>query len=105
MLYPMRLFDGYDATSYRDEALAADGSPREHYRPVLTALEGIGVETLARRVELQEGVQRSRGVPFTLRTEGAEPERPSPLALVPRIIPADEWGILEAGLRQRVKAL
>jgi uncharacterized circularly permuted ATP-grasp superfamily protein len=105
MLYPVGLLDGYDSRSYRDEALDADGSPHAHYRPVLTALEGIGAEALARRVELREVVQRSRGVTFTMRAEGADTERTFPLDLVPRIIPADEWAVIEAGLRQRVRAL
>ncbi len=101
----MTLLDGYDAASYRDEAIGDDGSPRAHYLPVLAALERIGVDALARRVELREVVQRSRGVTFTMRTEGAETERTFPLDLVPRIIPAPEWALLEDGLRQRVRAL
>ena len=101
----MSLLEGYDAASYRDEALEADGSPREHYVPVLGALERIGVDSLARRAELRELVQRSRGVTFTMRTEGADTERTFPLDLVPRIIPAPEWAALEAGLKQRVHAL
>jgi len=101
----MSLLDGYDSSSYRDEALDEHGSPHPHYLPVLTALERIGVDALARRVELREVVQRSRGVTFTMRTEGAERERTFPLDLVPRIIPADEWAHVEAGLRQRVRAL
>jgi len=101
----MTLLDGYDAASYRDEAIDDDGSPRDHYLPVLAALERIGVDALARRVELREVVQRSRGVTFTMRTEGAETERTFPLDLVPRIIPAPEWALLEDGLRQRVRAL
>ncbi|MGH2785898.1 MAG: circularly permuted type 2 ATP-grasp protein [Actinomycetota bacterium] len=101
----MGLLDGYDAKSYRDEALATDGAPYPHYVPVLAALEEIGCDALARRVELREVVQRSRGVTFTMRTEGADLERTFPLDLVPRIIPAAEWSELEAGLRQRVRAL
>ncbi|MGH2726162.1 MAG: circularly permuted type 2 ATP-grasp protein, partial [Actinomycetota bacterium] len=101
----MSLLDGYDAESYRDEAIELDGSPRAHYVPVLAALERIGVDALSRRVELREVVQRSRGVTFTMRSEGAEAERTFPLDLVPRIIPAPEWAQLEEGLRQRVKAL
>ncbi|HJR18399.1 MAG TPA: circularly permuted type 2 ATP-grasp protein [Actinomycetota bacterium] len=101
----MTLLDGYDAKSYRDEALTPDGSPRDHYIPVLAALERIGADSLARRVELREVVQRSRGVTFTMRTEGADTERTFPLDLIPRIIPAGEWSELEAGLRQRVRAM
>ncbi|HSS11762.1 MAG TPA: circularly permuted type 2 ATP-grasp protein, partial [Acidimicrobiales bacterium] len=32
-------------------------------------------------------------------------ERPFPLDLVPRVLPAHEWALIEAGVRQRVRAL
>lgn len=99
----MGLLDGYDAVAFRDEALKQDGSPRPYYGPVLKTLDAIGAETLARRGEARELIQRSRGVTFTLAGEGTE--RTFPLDVVPRIIAADEWTKLEAGLRQRVKAL
>jgi len=101
----MSLLEGYDFASYRDEAIDDDGSPRAHYRPVLAAMDRMGADALARRVELREVVQRSRGVTFTMRTEGAETERTFPLDLVPRIIPASQWAHIEEGLRQRVRAL
>ena len=100
----MSLLESYDSASYRDEALDEGGSPRAHYRPVLAALDRMGADELTRRVELREVVQRSRGVTFTMRTEGAETERTFPLDLVPRIIPAPEWAHLEDGLHQRVRA-
>jgi uncharacterized circularly permuted ATP-grasp superfamily protein len=101
----MGLLDGYDAKTYRDEAFSDDGSPLAHYVPVLDALERLGSEMLCRRVELREVLQRSRGVTFTMRSEGADMERTFPLDLIPRIIPAEEWDPLEAGLKQRVRAL
>ena len=44
---------------------------------------------------------RDQGITFSLSGE----ERPFPLDLVPRIIAADEWAVVEAGVRQRVLAL
>jgi uncharacterized circularly permuted ATP-grasp superfamily protein len=99
------LLDRYDARSFRDEAFEPDGSPRAHYAAVLAAIERLGAEELAKRGELREVMQRSRGVTFTLYAEGTQTERTFPLDLVPRIIPADEWARLEAGLRQRIRAL
>ncbi|MCZ9885188.1 circularly permuted type 2 ATP-grasp protein, partial [Arthrobacter sp. B2a2-09] len=42
-----------------------------------------------------------RGVTFDYAGE----ERPFPLDIVPRVIPADEWDVLERGVKQRVRAL
>ena len=42
-----------------------------------------------------------RGVTFAL---GGE-ERPFPLDLVPRVIAAAEWDVIDRGVRQRVRAL
>src|SRR5262249_54403565 len=44
---------------------------------------------------------RDAGITFQLSGE----ERPFPLDLVPRILPADEWATIERGVRQRVLAL
>jgi len=44
-----------------------------------------------------------RGVTFNV--DGGVDERPFPLDMVPRILPAGEWSLLEAGVRQRVRTL
>lgn len=44
---------------------------------------------------------RDQGITFTLSGE----ERPFPLDLVPRVIAADEWVVIETGVAQRVRAL
>ena len=45
------------------------------------------------------------GITFAVYGEEAGKERLIPFDIIPRIIPAEEWRSLEAGLRQRVKAL
>ena len=49
----------------------------------------------------------SRGSPSRSRapTAGPASERPFPLDLVPRIIPAGEWTVIKRGLAQRIRAL
>ena len=49
------------------------------------------------------GTARSTTPGITFQLSGEE--RPFPLDLVPRILPADEWATIEAGVRQRVLAL
>jgi uncharacterized circularly permuted ATP-grasp superfamily protein len=81
-----------------DEAIEAGGTPRPHYSALLAALVETNLEQLAEDVRRDV---RNRGVEF-----GGE-DRPEPfrLDLVPRLITAHEWELLERGLAQRVRAL
>jgi uncharacterized circularly permuted ATP-grasp superfamily protein len=81
-----------------DEAFAAPDVPREHYAALLDTLGGVDLSALRRAVN--ERVARD-GVTFTT-SEGEEAFIIDP---VPRILPADEWGALAAGLEQRARAL
>jgi uncharacterized circularly permuted ATP-grasp superfamily protein len=81
-----------------DEAFAAPDVPREHYAALLHALGGVDLSVLRRAVN--ERVARD-GVTFTT-SEGEEAFVVDP---VPRILPADEWAALAAGLEQRARAL
>lgn len=78
-----------------DEAFDPDGEPRAHYVPLLEALAGRDLGELQRRVEA-----RVAGHDLTF-GEGEE----IAVDAVPRLLTADEWKRLEAGLRQRAGAL
>jgi uncharacterized circularly permuted ATP-grasp superfamily protein len=47
----------------------------------------------------------NQGITFTVYGDGQGVEKPFPVDLVPRIVPANEWSVLEKGLTQRVRAL
>ena len=81
-----------------DEAFAAPGTPRPHYAELIDALCGMD---LARLRDAVNGRVRDAGVTFTT-DEGTQAFVIDP---VPRILPADEWQALAAGLEQRVRAL
>ncbi|HWC47766.1 MAG TPA: circularly permuted type 2 ATP-grasp protein [Solirubrobacterales bacterium] len=78
-----------------DEAFDADGVPRPHYAPLVEALEAGSLKELSQRVERSVS---ANGLTFG---EG-EPIAVDP---VPRLIEAEEWERLEAGLLQRARAL
>ena len=48
---------------------------------------------------------RALGVTFTVYDEGVGVDRPWPFDIIPRIIPRDQWQVIEAGLVQRLAAL
>ncbi len=99
------LFAGYALDGFFDEVFAADGSVRPHYEPLLARLSGFTPDDLTRRGRLRDAAFRSQGITFTVYDEGEGIERTFPMDLLPRIVPADEWDHIEAGLVQRVTAL
>ena len=101
----MGVLDGYDLGGFFDEVVDVDQSTRPHYRALFERLDGFGSEELARRQRLKDAIFHTQGITFTVYGDEEGTERTFPLDLLPRVIPADEWATLEAGLVQRVRAL
>lgn len=99
------LFEGYDVGGYFDEVFDADGTTRPHYRALLERLEDFTVDDLARRERQRDASFRNQGITFTVYGEDEGIERTFPMDLLPRVITADEWSHIEAGLKQRVTVL
>ncbi len=91
--------------AFYDEMFSAGKSPRPHYDPFAQWLDSTAPETLERKREEADLAFHRVGITFAVYGEDAGKERLIPFDIVPRIIPASEWRMLEAGLRQRVKAL
>jgi len=88
-----------------DEMTLADGSHREHYRRYGAWLRSQSPDRLARRRAEADSLFHRVGITFAVYGEDEGAERLIPFDIVPRILPADEWLFLEAGLRQRMRAL
>src|SRR5690606_38324780 len=88
-----------------DEMHAADGSVREHYRAFASWLARIPADHVARKRAEADTLFHRVGITFAVYGEEAGTERLIPFDIVPRIIPAEEWRLLAAGLKQRVRAL
>ena len=95
------LFDAYRLPDTWDEMFDGDGSPRPHYQALHDALGTLSEADYQKRCIVRDRSFRDQGITFSLSGE----ERPFPLDLVPRIIAADEWEVIESGVVQRVKAL
>jgi carboxylate-amine ligase len=103
--HPHRAFDPADKSalpSY-DEAVDTDGRSRPGYREILRSVAGLGVAVLRARESYVEQDQRAENVTF--RVSGQGRAQVFPLDLVPRLVAADEWMQICAGLGQRAKAL
>jgi uncharacterized circularly permuted ATP-grasp superfamily protein len=95
------MLDRYDLGVAWDEMFSAVGEPREHYPGLFGVLQTLSPADFELRCRARDQAFRDQGITFSLSGE----ERPFPLDLVPRVIPAHEWSIIERGVRQRVKAL
>ncbi|MEM1442941.1 MAG: circularly permuted type 2 ATP-grasp protein [Verrucomicrobiota bacterium] len=100
------LFENYETEAFFDEAFDREsGSFRASYAK---AADFFGELTPDRMQASLRSLERSflkQGVTFTVYSDGQGTERIFPFDPFPRIIPADEWAVLEEGLRQRMKAL
>jgi carboxylate-amine ligase len=85
-----------------DEAFQA-GAVHPAYRKVVEVLDRLGVVGLRRREAARDEEQRARGVTFSVGGEAST--RLFPFDLVPRIVSAEDWRRLQAGLTQRARAL
>ena len=91
--------------AFYNEMNTADGGVRPHYSEFAKWLQTAAPERLARKRAEADLTFHRVGITFAVYGEDAGKERLIPFDIVPRIIPADEWRDMSAGLRQRVKAL
>jgi uncharacterized circularly permuted ATP-grasp superfamily protein len=95
-------FDSYEPSGRAwDEMFDERGATRPHYGAVHDALGTLTVDDFRERCIARDRSFRDQGITFSLSGE----ERPFPLDLLPRIIPAAEWEVIESGVAQRVTAL
>ncbi len=94
------LFDGYQSVAY-DEMFAADGVPHPHTQALFDALQLLSSADIEERVAVLDRSLRDQGITFSR----AGQEWVFPLDLIPRLIPATEWELIEAGVIQRVRTL
>jgi uncharacterized circularly permuted ATP-grasp superfamily protein len=88
-----------------DEMQAADGRARLHYRRYADWLAAQAADRLDRKRAEADSLFHRVGITFNVYGEDAGTERLIPFDVLPRILPAEEWHQLAAGLRQRVRAL
>lgn len=99
------MFQSYDLAGVYDEMFEAPSRPRPHYLPVHRRLASLGPEAFDKRRRMSDVSFRNQGITFTVYSDKNNVERIFPFDLVPRIVPAKEWDVIERGLVQRITAL
>ena len=98
-------FSKYDLGEFFDEMFEAPGKVRPHYSKLLARFKAMERGEFARKSELAARTFLTQGITFTVYNDDKGTERIFPFDLVPRIIPAKEWELVERGLVQRITAL
>jgi uncharacterized circularly permuted ATP-grasp superfamily protein len=88
-----------------DEMFEPAGAARPHYELLQDRIASLGAEELGERQRTLERSFLLQGITFTVYGADSATERIIPTDLFPRIIPAEEWAKIEAGLTQRLMAL
>jgi uncharacterized circularly permuted ATP-grasp superfamily protein len=84
---------------------SADGAVRPHYQAFADWLQRTPAAKIAQKRDEAERAFHRVGITFAVYGEDSGTERLIPFDIVPRIIPGQEWRVLERGLKQRVLAL
>jgi uncharacterized circularly permuted ATP-grasp superfamily protein len=97
------LLEQYTLTGF--DEMFAPAAVRPHYVPLLQRLGEWGAGELRRRHQVADRLMRHQGITFTVYGRSQGVERIMPFDPIPRIVPAEEWDLIERGLQQRVRAL
>jgi uncharacterized circularly permuted ATP-grasp superfamily protein len=97
--------DNYDVQGFYDELVDDSGQPRAHAAPLIDYFGTMGPQELVERQHAANRTIVDMGISFTVYSEGDNIDRAWPLDIIPRAMPGSEWDRIEAGLKQRVRAL
>lgn len=97
----------YPLQHFYDEMYAGEQSVRSHYQDLNRLFAGMSHSDFQMKQRMMQRRMIEEGITFTLYNPAQiQPmERTIPFDMIPRIIPSEEWNVMEAGIIQRIKAL
>ena len=99
------MLKNYEQDGFFDEMLDTGGSVRSHYRGCEQWFSGLTRAEFEHKRQSVDLAFLRQGITFNVYGDSQGAERIFPFDLVPRIIPAKEWELIERGLVQRITAL
>ena len=100
------LFSGYDSGGYYCEMFGAPaGKLPAHTEKIRKRLGRLKAATLKRRASATDRELFNLGITFTVYSDKDAIDRVLPFDVIPRIISAADWKVVEAGCIQRVTAI
>ncbi len=95
----------YQPDDFYDELFQSDGSVRSFAEPLARQVNTLTIPQLAKRQKAAELSLFQQGITFGVYGDRRGTEKVFPFDVLPRIVSADEWKQIEAGLEQRIQAL
>ncbi len=99
------LLDGYDCQGFFDELLDERGHARPEGEALVQLLNALPGGELVQRQRMIERSLYRMGITFTVYSDSAGTEKIMPFDVIPRIVSSILWRHIDAGLKQRIKAL
>ncbi len=99
------LLNSYALDAPDDEMVDARGELQPDYRELAEALAKWSLEEYEQRKARADLALLSAGITFNVYSEEEGTERIFPFSLIPRVVGAEEWQGVDAGLKQRLQAL
>lgn len=98
-------FENYDPEGFFDELVDAHRQPRDGVRTLIERINDLPEYELVARQKAIEAALLRMGITFTVYGDEAGTEKIFPFDIIPRIVQASDWRHIEAGLKQRIRAL
>lgn len=98
-------FEGYDPGPFYDELFTETGAPRNGAEFLINKINSLPPGELLERQKAIDRALFRMGITFTVYGDESGTEKIFPFDLIPRIVQAFEWRHIQAGLKQRIKAL
>lgn len=98
-------FEDYSTEGFYDEIFDSQGQPRPGARLLVEKINELPPGELKQRQQSIERALLRMGITFAVYGDEQGTEKIFPFDIVPRIVEAAEWKRIEAGLKQRIKAL
>ncbi len=95
----------YTSSQFYDELFDDCGEPRGSAKSVIEGLKTLGIGELRNRQAAAEAILMQAGVTFTVYSDKRSTEKIMPFDIIPRIVEASDWEMIERGLKQRVHAV
>lgn len=99
------IFNSYKTGSANWDEMYAGSDVRSQYVDVYDYLKAIPQAILDGKEDLAKKLFMSQGITFTVYSNKEGIEKIFPFDIIPRIITAQEWKTIEAGIKQRLTAL
>ena len=99
------LFQQYPVVPHIWDEMKNAETIRQQYLTIYDAVSKLKLNDLQQKDKLASELFMSQGITFTVYSDNEGIERIFPFDIIPRIITSAEWNHVEAGIKQRLKAL